>query len=264
MFEIVKNDGYFNYRGFDTAYEGDDAKIEKHYLSEMDKIDADVVVFRHTLEHIRRPHLFLSLLSKIFPPTAHIFIEVPQFDWIEENQVLFDFSYEHVNYFNSESLSSFFDSVILNGNLFEGQYQFVLASLSSINLSLWNDYRTDDAWVDFHFSNYFEKFKKVIESFKDSKRLWIWGGGTKGVLFLKHLCDCDEDVFKTVVGVVDVNPKKQNHFTPSTLIKIDSPESFFEESLNGDTVVVVNPNYFSEVKEMINNTTDKSINVFSL
>ena len=142
--------------------------------------------------------------------------------------------------FNSESLSSFFDSVILKGNLFEGQYQFVLASLSSINLSLWNDYRTDDAWVDFDFSNYFEKFKKVIESFKDSKRLWIWGAGTKGVLFLKHLCDCDEDVFKTVVGVVDVNPKKQNHFTPSTLIKIDSPESFFEESLNGDTVVVVN------------------------
>ena len=250
--EIVKYDDHFDYRGFDTSYEGKDNKIENRYLTEKDRIQADVVVLRHTLEHIPSPHKFLLLLSKIFPSKALIFIEVPQLDWIEKNQVLFDFTYEHVNYFNTYSLCSFFSEVIEKGNFFGGQAQYLLAKFNSLDLSTWKNYTDSNAWEKYDFSCYYDAFRKLTNPFKKFKKIWIWGGATKGVLFLKHLSNCDKKLFKSILGVVDINPMKQGNFTPSTLIKIVSPKTFFCESVNKDDIVIVmNPNYFSEVKDLI-------------
>ena len=250
--EIVNHDGHFDYCGFDTAYEGKDKKIEKRYLTKKDNIHADVVILRHTLEHIQSPHLFLSLLSEIFPPSALIFIEVPQLDWIEENQILFDFTYEHVNYFNTYSLSSFFSKVIDSGNLLCGQAQYLMAKFESLDLSQWETYADLDQWQNYEFSYYYDAFRALTSRFKKFKKIWVWGGATKGVLFLKHLSKCDKKLFKSIVGVVDINPMKQGNFTPSTSLKIVSPKTFLSEAINKETIIIVmNPNYFSEIKDLI-------------
>jgi len=61
--EIVKLDNYFDYEGFDNAYEGNDDFIHSRYLTEKDRVEADVVILRHTLEHIDHPHKFLRLVE---------------------------------------------------------------------------------------------------------------------------------------------------------------------------------------------------------
>jgi len=72
--ELLQADGTFEVTGYDGAYEGSNAAIEKRFLSAADKLDADLVVLRHVLEHIQRPHEFLQLLSGIFNG-ADIYIE---------------------------------------------------------------------------------------------------------------------------------------------------------------------------------------------
>ncbi len=257
--ELVKNDGFFTYSGYDSAYEGADVSIKKRYLVEEDRLDADVVVLRHTLEHIQKPHDFLSLLKKIFPPTALVFIEVPQFDWIVKNRVIFDLSYEHVNYFNTKSLGSMFESVIEQNDFFDGQYQYLFAPISSLNLDHWRNYDSPDSWRDYDFSVFYDQLNKVIKTIDPCERLWIWGAATKGVLFLYHLQRISPKLFRSVCGAIDLNSKKQGCFTPGTCLEVVSPSMFYERARDGDSVLVINPNYFNEVKDSIKKNTDKSI-----
>ena len=61
-------------------------KMFGRYLNSDDRIEADIVVLRHTLEHIKNPFDFLKMLRDIFGDEAFVFIEVPQFNWIEKKQ----------------------------------------------------------------------------------------------------------------------------------------------------------------------------------
>ena len=65
---------------------------------------------------------------------AKIYIEVPNYDWIVANQTFFDITYEHVNYFSQMSLNKLFDvSNTTQGLLFDDQYQYLIADLSTLN-----------------------------------------------------------------------------------------------------------------------------------
>lgn len=103
--------------GFDPAYEGNDPAIIKDYFSEKYKIDADVVILRHTLEHIANPYLFIQQIARTNNYKGHIFIEVPTFDWIVNKKAFWDIFYEHCNYFTQQTLGSIFSNA-LTGNYF--------------------------------------------------------------------------------------------------------------------------------------------------
>ncbi|MCE2595577.1 methyltransferase domain-containing protein [Motilimonas cestriensis] len=257
--EIVKQDNYFIYHGVDASYEGSDPNIEKRYLTSKDRFYADIIVLRHTLEHIESPYSFLLLLKNVFNSSALIFIEVPLFDWIEDNKVLFDFTYEHVNYFSKKSLLSLFTNTISHGSFFGGQYQYCLANLNSINDREWCDFHKEDRWKPYFMSQFTSSFKESIKKIKDEDRIWIWGAATKGVLFLKHLSELSPSTFSNIVGVIDSNPSKQNKYTPSTLLMINSPEYFYQNCKHNDTVLVMNPNYLEEITNSIKEGTIHSI-----
>ena len=261
--EIVKEDGYFDYAGYDAAYEGGDEKIHSRYLTEEDSLIADVIVLRHTLEHVESPYKFLKLLNKIFNSDALIFIEVPQFEWIENNKVLFDFTYEHVNYFTTRSLCSLFSKVLSYGDLFNGQYQFCLAKLDSISKYEWEYSDIESQWSDYEFDGYIDRFLSDVKFLDSCDRIWVWGGATKGVLFLKYFSELKPHGFEKVVSVVDINEKKQSLFTPSTNLKIISASEMFDLCCEGDAVLVMNPNYLNEVKALIEENVSYELEVFS-
>ena len=262
--DIVEADGFFNYEGYDSAYEGKNSKIFSRYLTKSDRIDADIIVLRHVLEHIKSPHSFLKTLKQVFGSNTRIFIEVPQFSWIEKNKVLFDFTYEHVNYFTTKSLCSLFSEVTSCGDLFGGQYQYCLGSLNSLSNVEWNEFGSNEKWREFNFNNYLENFSNKIKFLKTKNRIWIWGGSTKGVLFLKHLLDISPKDFNKVAGVVDINKKKQGFYTPSTNIPIISPAQMLAELEVSDFILVMNINYLDEIRTDLKEKKICSLNIASL
>jgi len=258
---IVCDDAHFNYEGYDTVYDGNDPNIHRRYLNKHERVFADVVVLRHTLEHIQSPHKFLSLLQSVFNEDATIFIEVPRYEWTEQNKLIFDLTYEHVNYFSEKSLSSLFITTIDQNNFFDGQYQYCLAKLNSLSDKEWRHFDEKHKWEDLSLAPYLDEFKLKVQNLHDGSRYWVWGGATKGVLFLKHLADIYPDVFRKVVGVVDINEKKQGLFTPTTGIMISKPNDFFKLVAKNDTVIVMNPNYLNEIRKHIDDNVNHSINV---
>lgn len=248
--EMMQADGHFVVSGYDGAYEGDNPAIEKRFLSSDDRLQADLVVLRHVLEHIPRPQDFLCLLSDIFGD-AEIYIEVPDFDWIIGQQAFFDITYEHVNYFTPVSLSRLFESVEQQGLLFGDQYQFVIGKFSSAAISSYGAaFDTADNWTSLAFDDLFPGFVSTIDKMdqmSDGKPIYVWGAATKGVMFCHHTRRLLPAVFKRIAAAVDINPMKAGRHMPSVHLPILGIDDFCSAAADDALVVIMNPNYHDEI-----------------
>lgn len=249
--ELIEKDGWFEIQGFDGAYEGNNPKIEKRFLTSNDRLHADLVILRHVLEHIHKPHKFLELLSDIFT-SSDIYIEVPDFDWILNNQTFFDITYEHVNYFSMEALKNLFSVIKSHEFVFEGQYQYVIANFKDLNKKQFSESYNSGNWVPLIFEEIFPSLLKTlnkIEILSEQKPIFIWGGATKGVLLCHHISYLHPMLARKIKGVIDINPMKQGKFLPSTHLPILSVNTFCKGSSGEEFIVIMNPNYEKEILE---------------
>ena len=238
----------FNAVGFDPAYEGDDPRIVKdYYSSKYPEIQADLIILRHTLEHIANPDIFLQSIADATNSLTQIYIEVPSFEWILKRKAFWDIFYEHCNYFTEQRLKSFFDDSE-HGLLFNEQYQYVIASLDKLNIAVLNtgtpedDTGSLDVWIT--------KYKTFVN---EHPNLIIWGAGAKGSTFV-NLIDPE---YKYISCVVDINSKKQGKFIAGSGHRIISPSEL--NNIDCNDILIMNENYVDEIKNIIN--TDK-FNIF--
>lgn len=248
--EMLQGDGLYQVSGYDNAYEGDNPAIHKRYLSADDRIDADLVVLRHVLEHVARPHEFLTLLSAVFGD-ALIYVEVPDAAWIRRSGAFFDITYEHVNYFTQGSLAGMFGTVCRQGRLFGDQYQYVVANLSSSAESRFGaDHADPGAWTPLAFSQLFPDLVDTfaaIASDPDTGRIHVWGAATKGVMFCHHLKRLAPQVLERLHAAVDISPHKVGGYLPSVHLPIIDVDTFVSDYHSGDLVLIMNPNYRDEI-----------------
>ena len=99
-----------------------------------------------------------------------------------------------------KSLCSLFSKTRLHGNVFNNQYQFCIANINQLKNTDIKSYEKKN-WNEFNFSIILNSLKK-IEHLKYYNNIWIWGGSTKGVIFLKHLSDLRPNLFKKISGVI--------------------------------------------------------------
>ena len=229
--------------GVDPAYEGDASYVVRSQFSSSLGLTGDVVVLRHVLEHIPQPLSFLDSVAEANRRAGFIYIEVPCLDWIRENRAWFDIYYEHVNYFRLQDFNRCFSRVIESGRIFGGQYLYAIADLASLQSV--SEYGGDQ----FHFGVGFMAGVDGIISRLDadkSRRVCIWGGASKGVVFAHHL---QRGGKLAAEFAIDINPAKQGGFFPGSGLPVLSPEEGLWRLSDGDVVIVMNPNYLNEVRQ---------------
>ena len=237
--EYLNNRG-FDIIGFDPAYEGSNPKIQKKYFEPNSEIIANGIILRHVLEHIKNPFNFLEILKNSNKESGKIYIEVPCLDWILEHNAFYDIFYEHVNYFRLTDFENFFDKIIDSGKCFNGQYIYVIAELSSLRIPK----------IDINYNiEIIEKIKKISPNMPISNKINIWGGASKGVIF-SILCQRNGI---EVQNIIDINPNKQNMFTPVSGILIKSPEYAINNIQQGSEIFVMNSNYLKEIEKITSN-----------
>lgn len=239
--------------GFDPTYEGDNDRIKKEYFDETQKgIAADIIIMRHTLEHITMPFSFLHTIAKANDHKGFLFVEVPTFDWIVKKNAFWDIFYEHCNYFTEQSLGCMFDDAV-TGNFFGGQYIYLWADLSKIKTTI----PAGLNFTRFDTSAFLKKLEEYRTVLNDTASFAIWGAGAKGSTFL-NLLDKDR---KAVEYVIDINPAKQNKFIAGTGHPIYSPNILLTRPV--DNILIMNENYADEIKKQIEGY-NISINTISL
>jgi len=264
--EMLMLDRHFQVTGYDAAYQGFNPNIHRRYLSEGERIKCDLVVLRHVLEHVQNPYNFLRMLKEIFG-NIPIYCEVPDLDWILDSQAFFDVTYEHVNYFNQNSLKSLFGGKVLRiGRLFGEQYLFVIAKLGDLSAAFAEQYSVEDNWETLDFYQLFPSIYAQLDKLDRQeavRRFYVWGAATKGCLFAFHLANSGR--LREKLGfVVDINPAKWSKFVPGTSIPIHSPEYLYKSIEQSDAVIVANPNYEIEVRALLANQGLERVTVWSL
>lgn len=262
---LLQDDGYFNVRGYDMTYEGENPVIEKKFLTADDRIHADLVVLRHVLEHIKNPYQFLLMLKTVFGD-AKIYIEVPSLDWIRINQAFFDVTYEHVNYFSEKTLRAFFAEDVISADVcFGGQYQYIIADLSKLSASFLKDY-AGGYWsfvaMDELFPSLSDSIKNIEEKITKDNKFYIWGAATKGCMFLLHCAK--SRIFNKIAFAVDENPGKCGKYLPGSLVKIEPKSQFFRMAKAGDVLIISNPNYRPEIVAQLESNGLAAVEVICL
>lgn len=227
--------------GFDPAYQGDNPLILKEYFRKGLFQPASGLIMRHVLEHIQDPVAFLDKIRAANGGSGLIYIEVPCFDWICTHKSWFDIFYEHVNYFRISDFKRIFGDIRSIGNVFGGQYIYVIAELSSLKWPEPSEIDLVSLPTDF-----LDGLSHVPPT---GGTTIVWGGSSKGVIF---------SLLRTRAGyavdtVIDINPVKQGRYLPLTGLKVEAPADALAAASAGSTIYVMNGNYLQEIKEMSGN-----------
>lgn len=233
--------------GFDPACRDDKRsdKIEifKEYFNadtaRKNLISPDIIVSRHTIEHVPGPVKFLKDIRRALPEgnSAKIYLETPTNDWIIRNGVMHDFFYEHCSLFTLGSIAIAFEQAgfvpEVTSTCFDGQYLWAEGqSAEPLNRPDFRALETD----------YVKTWTERASKYRADGPVYIWGAGAKGVTFAT-IIDPEKTLFS---GLVDINPAKQGHFIGGT----GHPVVSVDDLVNAKpaAVFVMNPNYETEIR----------------
>ncbi|MFZ5953425.1 MAG: methyltransferase domain-containing protein [Candidatus Rifleibacteriota bacterium] len=97
-------------------------EIETRFLNR-DGLDGrlfDIIILSHVAEHLKYPLEIAKNIHNILAENGLLFIETPDIDFFDERD-LYQFSFEHINYFNIDSLKNLFqqaDFELLDSKIF--------------------------------------------------------------------------------------------------------------------------------------------------
>lgn len=277
IIEIGCGDGYFlgllcdigrnRGIGFDPSYDPHGALPDRDasdvrivadtYSQRHAQYHPAMVCCRHVLEHIHDPLGFLLELRRTLDAQKEciVFFEVPDARHTFLRGAVWDILYEHCNYFTSESLRWVFEragfQVIRIDERYASQFLTIEARPSSVTKE--HEGQTGEPTnMQNQLADFQSLFRDIVNSWQariaawqeHCRRIVLWGAGTKGVTLLNVLGLSHE----RLEHVVDVHPGKQGKFVPGTGQEIIAPESLAVHQ--PDTVVVMNPLYLQEIRDM--------------
>jgi SAM-dependent methyltransferase len=217
-------------------------------------LSADIVLCRHTLEHIPAVAGFVRVIREMIGPrndTCVVF-ETPDAKRVLEEGAFWDIYYEHCSYFSPGTHARLFRqegfdvtdlSLVYNGQYIL-QYATPDVRPTVAHLPLEKDLEEINTLAD-GFAKRVSEVKnfwseRVRRAWQDGQRVVLWGGGSKGVSFLTTLGLTEE-----VAAVVDINPYKQGKFVPATGHEVIAATALSD--IRPDLVIVMNPIYENEV-----------------
>jgi SAM-dependent methyltransferase len=215
---------------------------------------ADLILFRHVLEHMEEPRAFLgSLREAMAPENGLVYCEVPNAQYLVESLFVWDIIYEHPFYFTPLALERLFEingfDVVDLAEDFGKQFLGLTAKPSAAEvgksweggaggLSPQHVARFGDA-IGFGIPRWKERLRAWAE---DGEKSVLWGTGSKGVMFLNLV---DGESVATVSLAVDANPRKQGCYVPGTGHPVRPPEDL--RGTDPRRVLIMNPIYRGEI-----------------
>lgn len=225
--------------------------VTDYYTDEYASLPADLIVCRHVIEHVARPHEFAAAIRKALGnKRTPVYVETPNAAFMVAAGTPWDIIFPHVSYFTAHSLATLFVQagfeVLRCDERFDGQ--FLAIELRGTPASQHagelpdNECRELGALDAFgaHATAALERWRRAIDAERVSGRcVALWGAGAKGITFLNTV-QADH-----VAYVVDVSPRKHGFFTAGSGHRIVQPAHVALEP--PDLVIMLNAAYRDEV-----------------
>jgi SAM-dependent methyltransferase len=248
--------------GMDPAYRpgplvaDDPTKVRfttERFSAGYDMGDVDLVVCRHTLEHLPNPREFVSAIRSAIGdhPDTIVFFEVPDSSRILTERAFWDIYYEHCSYFVEGSITHLFQAcgfeVLETWFGMEGQYLMLTAVPArrppSADPSFLADLETHAIEFRADVARTVSKLRSELDGASaDDNTVVLWGASSKAVAYLHAL-----DVHDEVAAVVDINPIKRGRYLAGSGLPIVAPDDLME--IDPSTVIVMNSAYSDEIQD---------------
>jgi hypothetical protein len=232
--------------------------LRAFYGPEHHDLEADLVLCRHTLEHIPDVGDFLGAVAGGVARregTVVVF-EVPDVTRILWEGAFWDVYYEHCSYFTPGSLARLFRARGFHLlDLWRGfQDQYLILEAIRVEGSRAGDGTQPLEEAPGEVLRAARAFARRAGRVRTAWGRWwererppgevvaVWGGGSKAVAFLGALGWGWEQVV-----VVDINPHRQGGYLPGCGHRIEPPEALRER--RPAAVIVMNPVYEAEIRE---------------
>jgi len=249
--------------GFDPAapVQGHDATHSitwvQEYYSEANAASADLVYSRHTLEHIPGPRSFVSMVRRAIGSADQtvVFFEVPNVMSTLAEFAIWDVIYPHVSYFSRHSLTYLLSACgFTTKRTWTGfGNQFLCAEAQPARSLVTVPGDPDElAALAASVAEFGEVHRRTVASWSGfleeaagrGERMILWGAGAKAVTFLTTVAGADR-----IEYVVDLNARKHGRHIPVGGQQIVAPE--FVAEYRPDSIIVMNPNYETEIRKML-------------
>ena len=232
--------------------------VPDYYSEKYSEHTGDMVLCRHTLEHIYRTKSFVQTIrNAIGDRTATtINFEIPDMTTVLRQNVFWDVYYEHVSYFTPGSLARLFRScgfeVLDLYREYDDQYLLIdarpVAAPSTTTHALEESIESLRGDVERFARDVpveIERWRGLLSGLhKSGKKTAIWGSGSKCVSFLTTIGLRDE-----IGCIIDINPHRHGKFIPGVGAEVRPPEHLREYV--PDTIIVMNPIYRDEIAAMV-------------
>ena len=216
----------------------------------------DVVLCRHTLEHIGSVGDFVASIRRMIGPRHDVWVifETPSALRILKEGAFWDVYYEHACYFTLGSHARLFRRYGFNVTdlaLVYGEQYIVQYALPEPQPTQPQQPHEDNvAQVIALAAGFAERAADRMRHWRETiaavvgsrRRLVLWGGGSKAVAFLTAL-----DLGIGDVQVVDKNPFRQGRHLPGSGHRVLAPAELVH--VPPDIVLAMNPIYFSEIQK---------------
>jgi hypothetical protein len=254
--QLARTKYFASLTGFDPAWRGVDGvetggvTIHRCYFgpAALDLVphNSSFFVSRHTIEHIADPLAFLRDIRACMGASdnGRLFLETPDIEWIIRTFQPHDLFYEHCSIFSRDGLqvalaASGFEQVSI-ARVFDEQYLWAEAAPAT-------NERHIEGRCEFvcEATCFAARRARFVDDWRNqiAGTTYLWGAASKGVTFAL-LTDPDGS---RLAGAIDVNQEKIGKFLPCTGLPIFSPTVLRD----GDTVIVMNPNYRDEIADHI-------------
>ncbi len=228
------------------------------YSREHAQFAADVIVCRHTLEHIGPTKEFLETVRDSVGDRQEtvLFFEVPDIRIILKECRFWDVYYEHCSYFSLGSLARLFRAcrfeIVRLERAFDDQYALIVARPSGAITEARFPQEDDIEDLNDLVNTFEREAVDVVRGWQTQVREWhaggrriaIWGAGSKCVAFLTTT-----GLSQEIATVVDINPHKQGRYLPTTGHHVCRPEEL--RTLQPDLVLLMNSIYRDEVQRQL-------------
>jgi len=242
--------------GFDPAFRGRSGTASTHEIHQtcFDRQTArlllnppNVVVTRHTIEHVPDPVGFLASIREALGARSRalICVETPDVDWTLANNAVHDFFYEHCCIFTSAALAIALERAGFEeagvDQVFGRQYLWATARAGAARE---RTVRAAGVGPVVHTdlrSGYVRLWTQQVGAARERGPVALWGAGAKGGTFAL-LVDAAGEL---IDHAIDINPEKQGHYLPGSGLPVVSPGA--SAARRPATVFVMNPVYLDEI-----------------
>ena len=228
----------------------------------------DLIIMRHLIEHIQYPNEMLDFLHESLDDDGKMYIEIPDLDYIVENNSFFDIIYEHCNYYNIDSISNLlrmhnFEIISIQYS-FMNQYLCLIAQKSkkheNEDESVYNSQnKLEESLLGFaqNADLIIQRVSKFVMDKSKLGKVCLWGAGAKGMM----CCNIFDLENKYIDSVVDIRENKENTYIAGTGHVVINPQEILSREIK--FIIILNRNYACEITDVIK-TIDSSIEVFNI